>query len=692
MPRHKISEFFSSHKIFRSPKHRQLVESVPTSSKIPQWTDPHQFEPYVYTPLDLGRQFTRIVELLPSQGYEGSMVRCRLHPVSYDQPHAYEALSYHWGDANVTFPIILNGRPFGVTKNLLEALECLSFIDKPRLLWVDALSIDQSHLEERSFQVRGMARIYENAERVLIWLGLGNPGVLSAFRRLNQENDYRARLVQELEDLRNARLGVLTQHREEKTSTHRQIYGGDDSDSDPEELPILQRPQMGQPEASNEEISAIDSIFQHHWWDRVWVIQEATLATDLLVIYPTSMRSPWDLSAFKASLNEQKLEPLRRLNSIRREWRVIDEPQTEISVFHILDLIEIFRSSKATDARDKIYALVGLAQDGSQIELDYSATTQDVYTKVTKTALEGQFTFSGAQLVLPDGTREQLSNRDGTLRFLHHCLPPSGSSNLPSWVPDWTVSSGYTSIREELDSLANVDLDVRLAPYSTDVSRWNGYIQSDAEPFALTVNGSEVDQIVTVGQIMRLSRSFMRAIFDAYLIQQSVSGTGSREARIAPVTRNERLDAVNNMDVVAATWKSIADNERVPAALRAFVAPLFELDFADLYSDRGPGDMDMNSDAVIYDRSLRTFLRILYEGNDEKRYFVTRSGKFGLGRTDVQVGDSVCVLLGGRDPYILRKIKDHHVFVGNCFCDGTVLGDVLDEFEAGRGVKTFVLH
>lgn len=636
------------------------------------------------------------------------MVKCRLHPVSHDEPHAYEALSYHWGDANVKFPIILDGRPFGVTKNLLEALECLSFVDRPRLLWVDALSIDQSHLEERSFQVRRMARIYENAERVLIWLGLGNPGVRLAFRRLNHENDYKAQLVQELEDLRNARLEVLTQHRQGNTSTHRQqIYDGSDSDSDLEELPILQRPPMGQPEASNEEISAIDSIFRHHWWDRVWVIQEATLATDLLVvcgretlpwnslcqIYPTSMRSPWDVSTLKASLNGQKLEPLRRLNSIRREWRVVDGRRTEDnSGFRILDLIEIFRSSKATDARDKIYALVGLAQDGSQIELDYSAATQDVYTKVTKTALEGQFTFSGGQLILPDGTREQLANGDGTLRFLHHCLPPRTSSNLPSWVPDWTVSSTYTSIREELEGLANVNLDVRLAPYSTDVSRWDGYIQSATEPFALTVNGSEVDEIDTVGRIMKLSRSFMRAIFDAYLIQQSVSGTGSREARIGPVTRNEGLDAINKMGVVAATWKSIADSERLPPALRNFLAPLFELDFDHLYSDRGHDDLGMNSDAVIYDRNLRTFLRILYEGNDEKRYFVTGTGKFGLGRTDVQVGDSVCVLLGGRDPYILRKIKNHHVFVGNCFCDDVVLGDVLDELETVGGVKTFVLH
>lgn len=303
----------------------------------------------------------------------------------------------------MTLSIAVDERSFQVTKNLQEALQCLSLVDKPRWLWIDALSIDQFNIEERSFQLRGMAGIYKNAERVLIWLGLGNPGILSALKRLNEENDYRIRIARELEHLRDLRLGTSTWQREERTGTHRQIYDSNESESDDAELPILPRPLMGQSEASDEEILAIDSIFEHPWWGRVWVIQEATLAKNLLVvcdretlpwsllcqIYPTSMRSPWGVSAIRASANEQKLEPLRRLNSIRREWRVVLDPPNKLSAFRILDLIELFRFSKATDPRDKIYALVGLAQDGSKIDLNYSATTQDVYTKITKLALEG---------------------------------------------------------------------------------------------------------------------------------------------------------------------------------------------------------------------------------------------------------------------------------------------------------------
>jgi hypothetical protein len=43
-----------------------------------------------------------------------------------------------------------------------------------RLLWADAVCINQHDNEERGFQVRQMPLIYANAERVLVWLDLPN--------------------------------------------------------------------------------------------------------------------------------------------------------------------------------------------------------------------------------------------------------------------------------------------------------------------------------------------------------------------------------------------------------------------------------------------------------------------------------------------------------------------------------------
>lgn len=42
---------------------------------------------------------------------------------------------------------------------------------EPRVLWVDAICINQSNPDEKNHQVRQMYRIYSSASRVLIWLG-----------------------------------------------------------------------------------------------------------------------------------------------------------------------------------------------------------------------------------------------------------------------------------------------------------------------------------------------------------------------------------------------------------------------------------------------------------------------------------------------------------------------------------------
>ncbi|POS70143.1 hypothetical protein DHEL01_v211464 [Diaporthe helianthi] len=50
----------------------------------------------------------------------------------------------------------------------------LRYPQKPRKLWIDAICIDQESLEEREEQVAIMSRIYENASRVVVWLGNGS--------------------------------------------------------------------------------------------------------------------------------------------------------------------------------------------------------------------------------------------------------------------------------------------------------------------------------------------------------------------------------------------------------------------------------------------------------------------------------------------------------------------------------------
>lgn len=87
----------------------------------------------------------------------------------------YEALSYTWGPpAKDSFLRIMRyGEAWKVpiTPNLQHALLRLRLQSKPRLIWVDALCIDQDSNEEKTAQIPRMATIYRGAADVCIWLG-----------------------------------------------------------------------------------------------------------------------------------------------------------------------------------------------------------------------------------------------------------------------------------------------------------------------------------------------------------------------------------------------------------------------------------------------------------------------------------------------------------------------------------------
>jgi hypothetical protein len=132
-------------------------------------------DPYAYSPLP-DANGTRFLRLLP--GSHEAEIDCDLFPVDFHQLFPvyskygeYEALSYVWGDKSVRKNIIVNGRSLGITTNLHAALLRLRYRSTSRLLWIDAICINQTDIEERAAQVERMATIYALAECVLVWLG-----------------------------------------------------------------------------------------------------------------------------------------------------------------------------------------------------------------------------------------------------------------------------------------------------------------------------------------------------------------------------------------------------------------------------------------------------------------------------------------------------------------------------------------
>ncbi|KAF8859326.1 heterokaryon incompatibility, partial [Acephala macrosclerotiorum] len=83
----------------------------------------------------------------------------------------YEALSYVWGESDPPCWILCNGQRKSVTPNLGAALRRLRYKEKWRLVWIDAICVNQEDLDERSQQVMLMRNIYSPARRVIVWLG-----------------------------------------------------------------------------------------------------------------------------------------------------------------------------------------------------------------------------------------------------------------------------------------------------------------------------------------------------------------------------------------------------------------------------------------------------------------------------------------------------------------------------------------
>ena len=70
----------------------------------------------------------------------------------------YAALSYMWGPDVISRTITLNGCIFPVRENLWLALKRLRLKDGERLIWIDALCINQEDIEERNTQVAQMGK------------------------------------------------------------------------------------------------------------------------------------------------------------------------------------------------------------------------------------------------------------------------------------------------------------------------------------------------------------------------------------------------------------------------------------------------------------------------------------------------------------------------------------------------------
>jgi hypothetical protein len=127
---------------------------------------------YDYSDHKVGEQQIRLVRIRKKSVF--GVIRCDIFPVSLEdakKKYAFQAISYTWGSGTQMKVISLNNRRFEVTTNAYDVLKGRSSFYESPVIWIDNICINQRDERDKNSQVSLMRDIYENAFKVLIWLG-----------------------------------------------------------------------------------------------------------------------------------------------------------------------------------------------------------------------------------------------------------------------------------------------------------------------------------------------------------------------------------------------------------------------------------------------------------------------------------------------------------------------------------------
>jgi len=379
---------------------------------------------YQYSPLRSRRGEFRLLSLLP--GPISAEIGIEIFHVKRSSKPEYEALSYVWGPSERTDTALVCGpaKPrsqflgylglqqrhedpdtfrIGITGSLAVALRNLRHPTKPKILWIDALCINQDDLAERSAEVLGMDLIYSNAVEVIVWLGpkSENSGLaIETLSRIGKDVHYSAKRRK-------------FRYRTERSWAERLV---DDAEALKSNAPSW---------------IAIRDLLRRDWFTRLWVFQEIGLATNATIFIG---EDHIDWQRFTAAL--YWIWPiLGHLNQIIYDLAFEDFASSSISGF--LDITErgdpqdpavgwlLDKTMKLScfDPRDRLFAIRGLAPIKMRdfIVPDYTKSVEEVYKDFT--------------------IRRTQATGDGNI--FCRCLlqvPPS-KLVMPSWVPDLSIKN-----------------------------------------------------------------------------------------------------------------------------------------------------------------------------------------------------------------------------------------------------------
>ncbi|KAG6046065.1 hypothetical protein E4U39_001666 [Claviceps sp. Clav50 group G5] len=298
-------------------------------------------EPYASRSLHQTADGIRVVTIETDLDSHGRIV-CHLHTTTFAQRPRYETLSYRWGDESLTKVIVVDGVEMCVTTNLWDALEYLRGNPRNTPIWIDALSINQRDVPERSSQLRIMPHIYTRASLTLVWLGRRYVG-------LSVE---------------------LSAAASDAIASGGDVDLGDEAEAEAEaKIP----PEKPDPQTKDPLGNIKDQIMTDGYWDRVWILQEIGKSRHIQLCFgkqPTEWDTFITWVRTHASINHTT-GPLK-VDHLRR-----DKYDGSCS---LRSLLTNHARALAKDPRDKIYGLVGLSTDGRSFPMDYNKSLLEVWS------------------------------------------------------------------------------------------------------------------------------------------------------------------------------------------------------------------------------------------------------------------------------------------------------------------------
>ena len=579
---------------------------------------------YQYQPLQ-NPEDIRLIYLHP--GSSKDEVSCTIVPISRESGPIYECLSYTWGDGKQTKTLHCGESILGVTSNLYSALHSLRHVDRDRILWVDAICINQGDGIERNRQVGMMRRIYSGSSEVVVWLGDEIGSDVMAIDLIRQF------AIGLSEDPQKPRLDLTS------TATR---------------TTLLRRL------AQDKHLClAIVQFLQKPWFRRVWIIQEVAVSSKASIVCGSHKVSWEALSSMTSYFRSNHLDNIVGTSSAT--WTTIltmgwvrdarTKQNTGIPPT-LLQLLEATQLCHCTDPRDRVFALFGIAPDAYSAGLapNYSLECTEVYQ-----AAAIYFLFVRRNLTC--------------LSFCGQRLRAS-ALDLPSWVPNWDLKSSQAYLSPLTDQGFKAGKGTTFKMSICDAAQ------------VLTLSGFIVDTIKDVG-----TKSLTWTTTDAAITSLEAETLQAHNIREG-LKECDSIASIANpyptgQDFEETIWRSLICNRlatgHIPGSEYAVTIPLYRyvIEHIDELLNHQLAHVDV--DFLQRNQALTDNYAAAIDKWTSGRVFCATNGRLlGWVPPGTTAGDLVCIFSGTEVPYVLRQDPTgHHQLIGDCYIHGLMDGEAM---------------